>query len=970
MLQDIPLIRLNDMRLPNSLPPQLLGEILGYEPRFWHKIEPFLLRDFPDDWEKRTLSDESFYDHLHNFLQDPERRILFNFTASKYGTKKRPLDLSKRIDAYYMRRHLKSPDFFKKYPKPPTYADVLNILAEDDDIDQLANMAWAFLDKRCVDIKVVQEIADKREGLIDRIGFDLIIEADDNGQGQWQSMVVDLRALVDELNSKQSNVELADQIRELANSAVAVAESIWDGFWNKLTSLLTEYEDCFAVSPELSDIRNELADDNRRKAIPANSDSILLDIRKELVSLLSEINYIRKESSEVSLAPLSKQGGLVEKMSLSVQRQHDLSNVLKAKLEDLVRESLDEAIDSEENSDNSDESGDASENFCTDEGSDISALDGNPVTTPKKTANDIESRVDETNLLKTNSEPAITAETSGTVIHEAHEETTKSKRRSIDKDPISSQPPEVTAFDLMNNLLDKGEFAHAYWLAYTSGGAIDPNILGVLCEGSHVKLGSLSPGRLSYFLDELTTKSEWTDDEYLLLAAAILQPILFLRPLPPALYLVINALTSGVTTPLSDLIKHLRDTCLNQGITMGNINQGEVDVRIVQHSDMASEFLSRVPSIRFNYQPAMSALRTLYKTGSQLHRLHTLIANDDRKRIREVEALCKELNPRNIVANLQNKVQGIKAEFTGHTREKLVRHLYDSISLGNAWIADLDEVPNLESPQGDLLRREVIARLTKVLNSLEGWESSAATGVAKRRISDLLDALDGKDVATAGIAYACIDLPGILLDGEMVPVEESYGNFFEAIQKLTDGDINPGDVFDECLNRDEFFRASLLIEHHNLGDGNMQRLEQCRVKRRRELRTCIEELQPKVEEAYLLGQFWNTSGSDVATLDRSDYLSRLNEGLEKLDSNEAELNINISTVSTLVEEIEDLMVAKARERAPRLEREKVDVVSQFPETERGTDDRQYFETEFSECMNQEDHVGAFDLLDRARDAVS
>ena len=87
MLQDIPLIRLNDMRLPNSLPPQLLGEILGYESRFWHTIEPSLLRDFPDDWEKRTLSDESFYDHLHNFLQDPERRILFNFTASKYGTK-------------------------------------------------------------------------------------------------------------------------------------------------------------------------------------------------------------------------------------------------------------------------------------------------------------------------------------------------------------------------------------------------------------------------------------------------------------------------------------------------------------------------------------------------------------------------------------------------------------------------------------------------------------------------------------------------------------------------------------------------------------------------------------------------------------------------------------------------------------------------------------------------------------------
>ena len=1006
------------MRLPNSLPPQLLGEILGYEPRFWHKIEPSLLREFPDVWEKRTLSDESFYDHLHNFLQDPERRALFNSTASKHGTKRRPLELSKRIDAYYMRRHLKSPDFLKKWPKTPRYVDVLNILAEDDDIDQLANMAWAFLDKGCVDIKVVQEIADKREGLIDRIGFDLIIAADDNEQGQWQSMVVDLRALVDELNSKQSNVELADKIRELANSAVEVAESIRDGFWNKLTSLLTEYEDCFAGSPELSDIRNELADDNRRKVIPANSDSILFDIRKELVSLLSEINYIRKESSEFPLAPLNKKGGLVEKMSLSVQRQQDLSNLLKAKLEDLVRESKDEAIDSEEDTDTSDnrtitelspplasptlppgildqslyetgmeiqddfeesqqitgsvkgESGDASENFCTDEGSDILALDGNPETTPKKTANDIESRVDETNLLKTNSEPAITAETSGTVIHEVHEETTKRKRRSIDKDPISSQSPEVTAFDLMNNLLDKGEFAHAYWLAYTSGGAIDPNILGVLCEGSHVKLGSLSPGRLSYFLDELTTRTEWTDDEYLLLAAAILQPILFLRPLPPALYLVINALTSGVTTPLSDLIKHLRDTCLNQGITMGNINQGEVDVRIVQHSDMASDFLTRVPSIRFKYQPAVSALRSLYETGSDLHRLHTLIANDDRQRIREVEALCKDLNPRNIVANLQNKVQGIKAEFTGYTREKLVRHLYDSISLGNAWIADLADVPYTESTQGDLLRGDVIARLKRVLKLLEGRESSAATGVAKRRISDLLDALDGKDVAIAGISYACIDLPGIQLDCEMVPLEESNGNFFEAIQKLTDGDSNPGDVFDECLNRDEFFRASLLIEHHNLGDGNMQRLEQCRVKRRRELRARIEELQPKVEEAYLLGQFWNESGSDVATLDRSDYLSRLNEGLEKLDSSEAELNINISTVSTLVEEIEDLMAAKARERAPRLEREKVDVVSQFPETERGTDDRQYFETEFSECMNQEDHVGAFDLLDRARDAVS
>ena len=970
MLQDIPLIRLNDMRLPNSLPPQLLGEILGYEPRFWHKIEPSLLREFPDDWEKRTLSDESFYDHLHNFLQDPERRALFNSTASKHGTKKRPLELYKRIDAYYKRRHLKSPDFLKKWPKTPTYVDVLNILAEDDDIDQLANMAWAFLDKGCVDIKVVQEIADKREGLIDRIGFDLIIEADDNEQGQWQSMVVDLRALVDELNSKQSNVELADKIRELANSAVAVAESIRDGFWNKLTSLLTEYEDCFAGSPELSDIRNELANDNRRKVIPANSDSILFDIRKELVSLLSEINYIRKESSELSLAPLNKLEGLVEKFSLSEQRRQDLSNLLKAKLEDLVRERLDEAIDSEENTDNSGESGDASENFCTDEGSDTRALDGNPETTPKETANDIESRADVTNLSKTNSEPAIPAETSGTVIHEAHEETTKRKRRSVDKDTISSQPPEVTAFDLMNNLLDKGEFAHAYWLAYTSGGAIDPNILGVLCEGSHVKLGFLSPGRLSYFLDELTTRTEWTDDEYLLLAAAILQPILFLRPLPPALYLVINALTSGVTTPLSDLIKHLRDTCLNQGITMGNINQGEVDVRIVQHSDMASEFLSRVPSIRFNYRPAMSALRTLYKTGSKLHRLHTLIANDDRKRRREVEALCKELNPRNIVANLQNKAQGIKAEFTGHTREKLVRHLYDSISLGNAWIADLAEVPNQEGPQGDLLRREVIARLTKVRKSLEGWESSAVTRAVMRRISDLLNALDGKDAATTGIVDACIDLPGILLDGEMVPVEESYGNFVEAIERLTAGDSNPDDVFDECLKRDELSRATLLIEKHSLGVGAIHRLEQHRVMRCQELRAHIEELQPKVEEAYLLGQLWNVSENEDEMLDRSDLMSRISEGWAMLDSGDSELNINISMVSTLVGEIEDRITAKVRDRTFWLNDEKERVVSQFPETERGKDDSQYFETELSESMRLEDHVGAFDLLARAREAVS
>lgn len=83
--------------LPTSLTPDLMKEILRYEPRHWRRaMKPRLVRKSPEVWgDLDTPSDDAFYPKLHERLMDPTNRHHFEAEARRHDTRNRPRSLYK-----------------------------------------------------------------------------------------------------------------------------------------------------------------------------------------------------------------------------------------------------------------------------------------------------------------------------------------------------------------------------------------------------------------------------------------------------------------------------------------------------------------------------------------------------------------------------------------------------------------------------------------------------------------------------------------------------------------------------------------------------------------------------------------------------------------------------------------------------------------------------------------------------------
>ena len=98
--------------LPTSLTPDMLKQILRYEPRHWKALELRLVRECPAVWKGIHLSDDDFYTKLHALLKDPENRRVLEAAAQKEGTSKRPLTLCGEIHKHCLRSLRNDPSPF------------------------------------------------------------------------------------------------------------------------------------------------------------------------------------------------------------------------------------------------------------------------------------------------------------------------------------------------------------------------------------------------------------------------------------------------------------------------------------------------------------------------------------------------------------------------------------------------------------------------------------------------------------------------------------------------------------------------------------------------------------------------------------------------------------------------------------------------------------------------------------------
>ena len=969
------------MTLPTSLSPALLGTILRYVPGQRRKIETALQQAFPGYWAQRSPSDDDFYERLHHFLQEPERRASFKEIARKHSTKRRSLALPDAIHAHYVRQQ---PEIPGKLSESPTPIDILRTLAEDDDIDRLANIAWAFHEEGAIDVHVLQDLYEDFPTVKDRLEHQPLAGDHASNRIAWQSTISKIGALLEELDSDAPDTGVANRLLAEATRLHELANIEQRRFWEEMRDLFAMYKDYIEGSDELVQVRDTLLEKEQEGNTPSNGQSIIQTVRAALTQYQEQHALIGTASEEMGKASFAERQSLIERITLSHQHQatsiRDIQNAIDVLSQVETEDTVSDFHAHSNNRQPPDAAATVDKPTPIRDQRHLELADDESAAANK---NDGAQEIDRTNTtdkaitqVATEEEPPTGHE--NVLNQDDEEDESDISSQNVQGDVQTAAPlspvdqPDDSSMSLFDELLAEGLFARAYWVARASQ-SFDCNILGTLAEGARVKPGSSCHGLLAHFIEELTHPQDWNDDEQLLLVAGIIQPLLFLRTYPEAFYQVISTVP---TTPLSGIVERFRRTYLSQGITLGpqsvhpDVEVTEVEDRLQQLSETARDFLDRIPTIRFGYKPAESALRFLYGPNCGWRRLHVLIANAEYRRIGEVRAVIEDLDPK-IVASVHQQVPELRQQLVGHARDKLSRHLHDTIALAIDWI-DLVErrgnrEPERREQQEAKLKEYVISDINAVLSSFQDNPNrSAATAATWKRLSNILALVNGGAPSAPSIDNACLELPGIELDGDMMPSLERGVALISAMRQLQCDSTSPTEVFTECLGRDEFVRASLLIKRCDLGQDATNELVQTRDSRRVVMQGRLNGLYSKVEEAFLLGQLWD-SGEDTQA--RTDLLSLVNEGLIKLDTDDETLNANIRDASAIGDHIEGRMTEVREKQLSYLQDEKSNLVCKFPETERGQSDLHYFESVFSECLKREDHITAFDLLDRARRAV-
>ena len=548
----------------------------------------------------------------------------------------------------------------------------------------------------------------------------------------------------------------------------------------------------------------------------------------------------------------------------------------------------------------------------------------------------------------------------------------------------------LSASGALDEMLSSRRFARAYWLTRADPTLGSPDLYGALAEGARIGPGDPCPGALIHFYSGLAYKDHWSDNERLLLSASVLGPCLFVDPLPQDIYQLVNEFpTEG--SPVGPFMERVRALCVyrNAKIRPKDLGVESPDAvwnaRLYELASDADMFLHRVPYIRFLYAPADPAIRFIYRTGSEWHRLHTIVGGDQRNRLNEAQALVDLLNPREVVATLHDEdgLDVLKQPLDGRARDKLARHLHDSVALAREWCRLVFAINNGGPSGNQSLSAELLAALKRLLPAAR----KALIPHKGQSAADALDfVLENLDVRVQGrvpvertLAPISGDLrllPGVLLEDDLEPVEGDLAGLRNAILEAERSEPEPNEILRECLGRQEYRRAREIIEIHQLGEQAQGQYQRAVSDKRSTLESDLDELEVEIEDAFLLGQLRDDAERKEAEIDqarnaleRSQLLGVVRDARRKLNQSDDSDADELREVSHRIDELRTRTNEMTSTRRERLRREFGDLMERLPQTTQGEDDRDYLREAFDECLQGEDHVAAFDLLDRGRKAA-
>ncbi len=559
-----------------------------------------------------------------------------------------------------------------------------------------------------------------------------------------------------------------------------------------------------------------------------------------------------------------------------------------------------------------------------------------------------------------------------------------------DDSPTSSETSEsihryshLVAVKTLNGMLSSRRFARAYWLTRADDKLGNHALYGALCEGARIRPGDPCPGVLFHFFNRLAQKQRWNDDELLLLAASVLGSCLFVDPLPPDIYQLAVKLPDD-RSPVARLMQRVRELCVHQNAKIHPKDLGEVPVsanrkwQLDKLESDANWFLQRVPYIRFQYAPADFAVRYLYRTGSEWHRLHTIVKGRHVNRLDEARSLVEHLDPDQVVKTLHNdgELTSLKRPLEGRARDKLTRHLHDTLALSKTWVGLISAADNGDQGGDKIKSIELFKMLNKTLpntrRALEQANSRGAVDALNCVLEDIEKHISGgKPKRVDSIDGDLRLLPGLALEDDLEPAEKDLGILREAILNAENAEHEPEPetILNECMSRREYRRARDIIENCNLGERARDEYRRKLNDECSKLEGKLRDLELEIENAFLLGELRDDAQENEFTDDYSgnierskllDTVQNIRLNLKQSESADGELRSISRKVSEVVNDFEQM----ALKRREKLECEFNDVMKELSNS-----DQEYLRKAFKECLNDNDHVAARDLLDRGRKAA-
>ena len=1045
--------------LPTSLTPDVLAQVLRYEPRHWKAIAPRLVREHSDVWEHIQLSDGDFYTKLHTLLKDPLNRRALEVAAQKENTRNRSLTLCGAIHRYYLKSLRNDPSLVDRLPMKPSPIEIIDVLASCDDDDRLANVVWAFAESGKLTHTKLSEIVNDHPGVRMRLAGTVInaeVVAGPLGI-QWAACLSRMKGTLERAekygpDSKAVELlvgytnELRELVRESKRSTKIIAS---------LTNLIDEHRDVFSDHSSLIPYVRMMNEGIPLSVFPQNAGDLVEKIGQCLSELVRITSDIRQASLALANADAEQRTQLLAEMNELHRTEINIRDQMKqsfielfpgieididskppttqadttgssnsGKYEDLndpavVKETFEPPIpvDSDGNATNtaqhvptdeeavplqsasSDTDGAAiplptdatpPRADCITEGTELLREETTmvPVTTPTKSDHQTgaERKIDQVS-------PTITHPDNG-ILELSPRRTTSPKINPISSDSATDDnfrhrnTSLSGAADVLDAMLSSGKFARAYWLAYADHSLGDPILMGALCEGARIGPGDSCPGVLAQFFEALAEKEEWTDDDRLLLCAAVIGPSLFADPLPQGIYQLISQLPVE-NSPLGTMMQKIRDLCVYQntkirpedlGIEFVDNSHG---ARLDQLANDAQAFLDRVPHIRFAYAPANRALQFLYRAGSDWHRLHTIIGENRSSRLKEARLLLKNLDPANTVTSLHEEAEIIvlKQPLEGRARGKLIRHLHDTIGLAGEWIRLTDTSigghRHTNESRVEELRRSLQVLLPQARESLKSAKGRGSADALDSVLEDVETRIHGMQATNRpSLVGDLLLLPTLPLEDDFEPIDDDLDQLRRAVLDAEHTEPEPRAALKECLKRQEYRRAREIISRCQLGKQLRDDYERAVADKRSNLEIILDDLEVEIEDAFLLGQLREHAterdsgdNSNRNALERSQLLSVVREARAKLNRTDEPEADGLREITRDIDEVSSKIKDMTSERRDLLRREFRHIMDQFPETEQSQTDRDYLDEAFKECFSNNDDVAAFDLLDRGRRAI-